>query len=121
MHTHWGVDNLFGLTSILPALLPVGVEAHNDSHKVSCLLMPPPGGPHLFTNPPSSTKNDCFCLNLANEMGVLGKAMKPAVDASHLVPIEITRGAKLASMPKILPLFYKVCLVALLSPLFCSC
>ncbi|CDS39783.1 microtubule associated protein 1A [Echinococcus multilocularis] len=107
LHTHWGAENTLGLASLLPALM-----ASSDSTsllpKVTCLLTPPPG--YMISQPPPPSTmalTDPLVLNVAKVMGDLALAMKPAIADSRLITMEVSRGAKMAAVPKPLPLYYR--------------
>ena len=78
--------------------------------KVTCLLTPPPG--RVFSQSPGipngASTSDSLVLNVAKVMGDLAQAVKPFIVDSRLVSLEVTRAAKMAAMPKPVPLYFKV-------------
>ncbi|VDN12283.1 unnamed protein product [Dibothriocephalus latus] len=103
LQTHWGVDNLLGLTSTLPLML----QASEAMPKVTCLLSPPPYfGTHVTAG--AGQGGDPMALSVVGSLSQLNEQVKPSLAQGRLLPLDVSRGAKLAAMPKVVSLYYKV-------------
>ncbi|KAL7064510.1 hypothetical protein AAHC03_05684 [Spirometra sp. Aus1] len=102
LQTHWGVDNLLGLTSTLPLML----QASEAVPKVTCLLSPPP---HFGTSVATGAGQggDPMTISVVSSLSHLSEQVKPSLAQGRLLPIEVSRSAKLNAMPKVVSLYYK--------------
>ncbi|VUZ51882.1 unnamed protein product [Hymenolepis diminuta] len=108
LHTHWGVENCLGLTSLLPALMASNLEASTQP-KTTLVLTAPPA--HAITHPltsEASASSDPLVMNVAAVANELAQAVRPFIADDKLTVQEVTRGGKLTAMPKPICLYYKV-------------
>ncbi|CAH8463787.1 unnamed protein product [Heterobilharzia americana] len=98
--THWGIDNILGLSAILPA-----VFTPNTKQSPLCLLTPPPNVNHTKVN---NTVQDQpqFPVNIPIHISELVGQLKSS--GTNLVVYPLTRGGKQSVVPKPVQLFQKV-------------
>uniref|UniRef100_A0A183T273 Ubiquitin-like domain-containing protein n=1 Tax=Schistocephalus solidus TaxID=70667 RepID=A0A183T273_SCHSO len=102
LQTHWGVDNLLGLTSTLPLML----QTSEAMPKATCLLSPPPYfGTHVTAG--AGQGGDPMALSVVGSLSHLSEQVKPSLAQGRLLPVEVSRGARLTAMPKVVSLYYK--------------
>ncbi|XP_018650416.1 putative microtubule-associated protein [Schistosoma mansoni] len=98
--THWGIDNILGLNTILPTVF----KPSNDQ-SLLCLLTPPPNINNMKINNPTQDPLP-FTVNLPMHFSNLVGEIKRS--GTNLMVYPVTRGGKLSVVPKPLQLFQKV-------------
>lgn len=98
--THWGIDNILGLKTILPTVF----KPSNDQ-SLLCLLTPPPNINNMKIN--NHTQDPLpFTINLPMYFSNLVGEIKRS--GTNLMVYPVTRGGKQSVVPKPLQLFQKV-------------
>ncbi|KAM3183685.1 hypothetical protein ACTXT7_009854 [Hymenolepis weldensis] len=108
LHTHWGVENCLGLTSLLPALMASNLDVSTQPKTTLVLTAPPAHAiTHSLTSE-ASASSDPLVMNVATVANELAQAVKPFIADDKLTVQEVARGGKMTAVPKPICLYYKV-------------
>ncbi|THD20406.1 putative microtubule-associated protein [Fasciola hepatica] len=102
--THWGVDNLLGLSSVLPVAFARTDDAVLDS--TLCLLTPPPNPSGFCKLPEANPTQSPLTMSIPREMAKLMNELKQ--QGTSIFPQTLTRGTKMANAAQAVQLFQKV-------------
>ncbi|KAA0194542.1 Microtubule-associated protein 1A [Fasciolopsis buskii] len=102
--THWGVDNLLGLSSVLPVVFARPIDSVPDS--TLCLLTPPPNPNGLYKLPDPNPNQSPLAMSIPREIAKLMGELKQ--QGTNVFTQTLTRGTKMTSAAQPVQLFQKV-------------
>ncbi|VDP87694.1 unnamed protein product [Echinostoma caproni] len=102
--THWGVDNLLGLSSVLPVAFARPPDAVPDS--ILCLLTPPPNISGSYKLPDPNPAQSPLALSIPREMSKVMSGLKQ--QGTNVFAQTLTRGAKMVNPSQPVQLYQKV-------------
>ncbi|CAL8069254.1 unnamed protein product [Calicophoron daubneyi] len=104
--THWGIDNLLGVSAVLPVAFAPAPPEVGVQDPVLCLLTAPPNptGPTKLPNPNPAISP--LCLSIPRQITDLMTRLKQA--GTNIIAQPLSRNAKTITAPKMVQLYQKV-------------